>query len=140
MTKLNTYLTFDGNCADAMRFYERVLNGKLEMMTHGNSPMAAQATPANANRIMHARLAFDGGVLMASDSMAGQPYEGMHGFSIALMAPTAADAKRVYDALSDGGKIIMPLQKTFWSEAFGMLVDRFGAPWMVNVMDPNQPG
>ena len=92
--------------------------------------MAAQATPANANRIMHARLAFEGGVLMASDSMADHPYEGMHGFSMTLTHSTAADAKRVFEALAEGGKVTMPLQKTFWSEAFGMLVDRFGAPWM----------
>ena len=139
MLQLNTYLTFNGNCADAMRFYERTLNGKLEMMTHATSPMAGQASPENANRIMHARLMFDGGVLMASDTMAEHPYEGMNGFSIALHCPTGAEAKRVFDALADGGKVVMPFQKTFWSEGFGMLVDRFGAPWMLNVGSPDQP-
>src|SRR5688572_8935367 len=117
MPQLNAYLTFDGNCADAMRFYERTLNGKLEMMTHAQSPMAAQASPGNANRIMHARLVLDGGVLMASDSMADHPYEGMKGFSLTLGYPTALEAKRVFEALASEGKIIMPLQKTFWSEA-----------------------
>ena len=138
MSQLNTYLTFDGNCADAMRFYERTLNGKLEMMTHAQSPMAAQASPGDANRIMHARLVFDGGVLMASDSMTGHPYDGMKGFSLTLGYPTAPEAKRVFEALASEGRIIMPLQKTFWSEAFGMLVDRFGTPWMVNVLAPEQ--
>ena len=133
MPQLDAYLIFDGNCADAMRFYERTLGGKLEiMMTHAESPMAAQTPPGSADRILHARLVIDGRLLMASDSMVGQPYPGMNGFSVSLMYPKAADAKRVFDALAKGGKVTMPLQKTFWVEAFGMLVDRFGTPWMVN--------
>lgn len=132
MHQLNTYLFFDGNCADAMRFYERTLGGKLDLMTHAQAPTAAQAPPGSGDRIMHARLTIDGGILMASDSMAGQPYKGMHGFSLALQYPTASDARRLFDALSAGGKVTMPMQNTFWAEAFGMLVDRFGTPWMVN--------
>ena len=69
---------------------------------------------------------------MASDSMVGQPYGGMKGFSLSLVYPSVADAKRVFDALADGGRVSMPVQKTFWAEAFGMLVDRFGTPWMVS--------
>jgi PhnB protein len=133
MPQLDSYLFFNGTCADAMRFYERTLGGKIEMMmTHAQSPMGAQASPGNADRIMHARLVIDGRALMASDAMAGQPYEGMKGFSLALAYPTAAEAKKVFGALSDGGKVTMPMEKTFWAEAFGMLVDRFGTPWMVN--------
>ena len=132
MHQLNTYLFFDGTCADAMRFYERTLGGKLSLMTHAESPMAAQTPPGSADRIMHARLDFDGGMLMASDSMAGQTYEGMKGFSLSLIYPTAAEGGRMFDALAQGGHVIMPMQKTFWSEGFGMLVDRFGTPWMVN--------
>ena len=132
MHQLNTYLFFDGNCADAMRFYERTLGGKLSLMTHAESPMAAETPPGSANRILHARLDFDGGMLMASDSMVGQPYEGMKGFSLSLIYPTAAEGGRMFDALAQGGHVIMPMQKTFWSEGFGMLVDRFGTPWMVN--------
>src|SRR3979490_2196391 len=130
---LDAYLIFDGSCADAMRFYERTLGGKLEiLMTHAESPMAAQTPPASANRILHARLALDDRMLMASDSMVGQPYEGMKGFSLSLVYPTVAEAKRVFDALVKDGKVTMPLQKTFWVEAFGMLVDRFGTPRMCN--------
>ncbi|HMH19272.1 MAG TPA: VOC family protein [Burkholderiales bacterium] len=133
MSQLDAYLIFNGNCAEAMRFYERTLGGKLEvMMTHAESPMAGQTPPGSADRILHARLIIDGRILMASDSMVGQPYEGMKGFSLSLIYPRAADAKRAFDALAAGGKVTMPLQKTFWAEAFGMLVDRFGTPWMVN--------
>jgi PhnB protein len=129
----DAYLFFNGDCADAMRFYERTLGGKLEvMMTHAESPMAAQTPPGSADRILHARLVIDGRMLMASDAMVGQPYQGMNGFSLSLVYSKVADAKRVFDALAKGGKVTMPFQKTFWVEAFGMLVDRFGTPWMVN--------
>jgi PhnB protein len=132
MATLGTYLFFDGNCAEAMRFYERALGGKLEaLMTHAQSPVAAQTPPGSANRIMHASLNLGDHRLMASDAMPGH-YEGMKGFSLSLSYPTAAEAKRVFDALAEGGKVTMPLDKTFWAEAFGMLVDRFGTPWMVN--------
>ncbi len=133
MQKIDSYLFFDGNCADAMRFYERTLGGKLEMMTHAQSPVANQAPPGSADRIMHARLDFGGRVLMASDSMAGHPYDGMKGFSLSLSYPDVAQGKRIFDSLADGGRVTMPFQKTFWAEGFGMLVDRFGAPWMINV-------
>ena len=132
MLQLDTYLFFDGNCADAMRFYERTLGGKLQLMTHGDSPMAAQTPPGSANRIMHGRLELDGRLLMASDSMVGQPYEGMKGFSLSLIYPTVAEAQRIFAALAEGGQVTMPIAKTFWAEAFGMLVDRFGTAWMVN--------
>jgi len=132
MLQLDTYLTFDGNCAEAMRFYQRTLGGKLDLMTHAQSPMAGQTPAGSENRIMHARLVLDGRLLMASDSMAGHRYEGMKGFSLSLMYPTVAEAQRVFKALAEGGRVVMPLDKTFWAKAFGMLVDRFGTPWMVN--------
>jgi PhnB protein len=135
MPSVNPYLVFDGNCADAMRFYERVLGGKLErMMTFGEMPeQDKKPAPGTANRIAHARLDLKGGVLMASDTMPNYPYEGMKGFSVSLTYSTAAESKRIYDALAEGAKqVTMPFQKTFWSEGFGMLTDRFGTPWMVN--------
>jgi PhnB protein len=133
MPHVDPYLVFNGNCADAMRFYEKTLGGKLELMTHAQSPMADQAPPGSADKIMHAKLDLGGRALMASDAMVGQPYEGMHGFSLSLSYPNTAEAKKIFDALAQGGKVQMPLQKTFWTEGFGMLVDRFGTPWMLNV-------
>ena len=132
MAQFEAYLNFNGNCAEAMRFYERTFGGKLEMMTHGESPMAAQASPGAKDRIMHARLAIEGGVLMASDTMPEHPFEGMKGFALSLSYPTMAAAQKIFDVLAQGGQVQMPLQKTFWAEGFGMLVDRFGTPWMVN--------
>ena len=140
MTHLDPYLFFDGNCAEAMRFYERTLGGKIEMMmTHADAPPGEAPTPPGMrDRIMHARLVFGGGerVLMASDAMGGHPYNKMQGFSLSWSCATAAEAKRVFDALSQGGEVRMPLQKTFWAEAFGMAVDRFGTPWMVGCETP----
>ena len=129
----STYLFFHGNCADAMRFYERTLGGKLDIMTQGQSPVSDQLPPGSADRIMHARLIIDGGgVIMASDDRDSDDYKGMNGFSVSLVYPTAAEAKRVFEALGNGGRVTMPLGKSFWAEAFGMLVDRFGTPWMIN--------
>ena len=146
MPLLNAYIGFDGNCAEAMRFYERVLGGKIEMMmTNGESPMRDQMPPGNEDRIMHARLVLDQGTLMAGDAMVGgcdQSYEGMKGFSLTLSYMSASEAASVFDALSEGGKVTMPLQKTFWAESFGMLTDRFGTPWIINggLIDPQSAG
>ena len=132
MAQLDTYLFFDGTCADAMRFYQRILGGKLDMMTNAQSPVADQTPPGSGDRILHARLDIGGRLLMASDAMVGKPYEGMKGFSLSLIFATPDEAKRVFDALADGGRVVMPLDRTFWADAFGMLVDRFGTSWMVN--------
>jgi PhnB protein len=135
MPTLEAYLTFDGTCADAMRFYERTLGGRLEtLMTHADSPLADQAPPGSRDRILHARLVIDGRELMASDSPAGQPYAGMHGFSLSLTYGDLAEARRVFDALAEGGGVHMPLQKVFWADLFGMCVDRYGTPWMINAV------
>ena len=128
------YLGFNGNCADAMRFYERALNGKLEiLMTNGASPLAAHCPPDTHDRILHARLALpDAGILMAGDCPTSMPYEGIKGVSLTLNYDTTQEAERVFRALSEGGQITMPMQPAFWAKSWGMLVDRFGTPWIVN--------
>lgn len=133
MTQLNAYLSFDGNCAEAMRFYERVLRGKLEaLLTNAQTPAAEHAPPGNEDRIMHAYLVFDGCSIMAGDALVGRLYEGMKGFSMTLSYPEVADAERVFNELSEGGRVTMAFGPTFWAERFGMVVDRFGTPWIVN--------
>ncbi|MCK6430458.1 MAG: VOC family protein [Burkholderiaceae bacterium] len=128
------YLAFDGNCAEAMRFYERALGSKLEVLMSGaDSPMAAQIPKEHAHRILHARLALPGGgILFAGDAPAHVPYQGIKGVSLTLNYDTVAEARRVFDALAAGGQVTMPMQPAFWAKAWGMLVDRFGAPWIVN--------
>lgn len=133
MSPIHAYLTFDGNAAEAMRFYEKTLGGKMQMMmTMGEAPGAEQMPPDVKKRVMHASLAYGDGMLMASDTMPGQAYEGMKGFGVALTIETVADAQRVFDAFAEGGNVSMPFAKTFWVEAFGMVTDRFGTPWLIN--------
>jgi PhnB protein len=132
MPQINAYLNFNGNCAEAMRFYQQTFGGTLRQMTQGESPMADQLPPGDKQRILHAHLEFEGNVLMAADCMSGMPYNGMHGFGLALNLADAAAAQPLFEALAAGGKITLPLQKTFWAETFGMLTDRYGAHWMVN--------
>jgi PhnB protein len=130
--QLNPYLVFNGQCETAFKFYEKALGGKIEgMMTFGASPMAQQAPPDWKNKIMHARLVVDGQALMGSDAPPDR-YQKPAGFSVSLQVKDPGDAERVFQALAENGTIQMPIQKTFWSVRFGMLVDRFGIPWMIN--------
>ena len=128
------YLGFNGNCADAMRFYERALDGKLEiLMTNGQSPVASHCPPDSHDRIMHARLALPGGgILMAGDCPGNLPYDGIKGVAIALNYDTVDEAKQRFQTLAEGGQITMPLQETFWAKIWGMAVDRYGTPWIIN--------
>jgi PhnB protein len=129
------YLSFNGNCAEAMRFYERALKGKLVMMIrNADTPMAAQMPKEHADRITHARLALSGGgMLYAGDCPPSMPYSGIHGVGFALNYATVDEAKAAFNALAEGGgKVTMALQPTFWAKIFGMLTDRFGTPWIIN--------
>ena len=130
--QLNPYLHFNGKCETAFKFYERCLSGKIEaMISHAGTP-AEQNVPAEwRSKIMHARLIVNGDVLMGSDAPPDH-YKTPQGFSVALQFQDVKEAERVFNALGEGGKIGMPLQQTFWATRFGMLVDRFGIPWMIN--------
>ncbi|SRR5258707_4391809 len=128
----NPYLFFNGNCETAFKFYEQVLGGKIEgMMTHEGSPAADHVPAEWRKKIMHARMILDNGVLMGSDAPPGH-FQQPQGFSINLAINDLVAAERVFKALSTNGKVTMPLEKTFWAYRFGMLVDQFGIPWMVN--------
>jgi PhnB protein len=130
--QINAYLNFNGTCAEAFRFYEQVLGGTITMMqTHGESPMRDQVPPDWQDAVMHVSLSVGDQVLMGSDAP-GEYYEKPQGFSVSLGIQEAADAERIFNALAEGGQVKMPLQKTFWAGRFGMLVDRFGTPWIIN--------
>lgn len=132
MTKLNTYLFFDGQCEKAMRFYAKSLGGEVVMMLkNGDMAPENQMPGADPDLIMHARIAIGDQVLMASDAPKDR-YHKTQGVAVSVLVDTPADARRVFDALAQGGQIHMPLEKTFWAESFGMLVDQFGISWMVN--------
>jgi PhnB protein len=128
------YLGFDGNCAEAMKFYESVLGAKINsILTGADSPMASQIPKEFLDRVMNAQLELPGGYLLyAGDSPAHIPYEGIKGVSITLNYDTVEEAEAVFNALSEGGTVTMPFSPTFWAKKFGMLVDRFGVAWILN--------
>ncbi len=133
MIQWNPYLTFNGQCEAAFKFYERCLGGKIVMMMpFGESPSAEQVPPDDQDKIMHARLTVGTQTLMGSDAQPGQPYEGVKGCSIAMQVDTPEEAEHLFSALSEKGTILMPLQHTFWAVRFGMLTDQFGVPWLIN--------
>ena len=132
--QLNAYLLFKGNCEEAFKFYEECLGGKIEaMIPHAGTPAEQHVSAEWRDKIMHARLAVGDAVLMGSDAPLDR-FEEPKGFSVSLQINDPAEAERLFHALEEGGKVRMPLQQTFWAARFGMLVDRFGVPWMINCM------
>ena len=129
---MNPYLSFKGDCEAAFKFYERVLGGRIgDVFRYSGSPMADQVPPDWQDKIMHGSMTIDGHVLMGAD-MLPQQYQVPQGFSLSLHPKTVAEAERLFRALGEDGKIVVPLEKTFWAARFGMLVDCFGVPSMIN--------
>jgi PhnB protein len=130
--KLNTYLGFDGQCKEAFEFYAEVLGGKITFMTTWGETPSEQPIPEGLrDRIMHATLAVGDSVLMGADPPS-ERYERPKGASVSIHLNGTSEGERVFNALAGGGTVRMPFMKTFWSPGFGMCVDRFGTPWMVN--------
>jgi PhnB protein len=129
---LSPYLHFNGDCRAAFAFYAEVLRGRVEStLTYGESPMRDQTSADWRDKVMHSQLRLGDGVLMGSDSP--PPYHApMQGFSVTLVYEDPAEAERVFNALVEGGTARMAMQETFWAQRFGMVVDRFGVPWIIN--------
>lgn len=145
--QFNPYLNFDGTCAEAFAFYAKVFGGRIvHQSTFGEIPPTEEMPPlpeSAKGRIMHVHLQVGAQSLMGSDTMPVAPgqdpascgggYRKPQGLWVSIQAANAAEGHRVFDALAAGGAVAMPFAKTFWSEGFGMVTDRFGTPWMVNV-------
>jgi PhnB protein len=130
--QLNPYLSFNGQCETAFKFYEQCLGGKIEaMLTYGNSPMAEEVSSEWSDKIMHVSLIVGDKILMGSDNPP-EHYEETKGSSVLLGVEDSAEAERIFEKLAENGKVRMPIQETFWAARFGMLVDQFGIPWMIN--------
>ncbi|MEG4818142.1 VOC family protein [Microcoleus sp. K5-D4] len=133
MMQSNIYLFFDGECEAAFKFYEQCLGGKIDgMMTYGDAPMSEEIPSQQRDRIMHANLTVGSMVLMGSDTLPDD-FKKPQGFSVNLQFDDLVEAERIFQKLAENGTVKMPFQETFWSTRFGMLVDRFGTPWMINV-------
>lgn len=140
--KVQPYLFFEGRCEEAMAFYAQAIDAKLTFqMRYKDSPdptPPGMLPPGSENKIMHAAMTIGDMFVMASDgNVSGEP--NFEGFSLSLTVPDEATARRYFDALAAGGQVRMPLTKTFFSSAFGMLADRFGVGWMVLVDMPANP-
>ena len=133
---IQPYLFFNGNCEEALEFYRKGLGAEVEMMMRYNEspepPAPGTVPPGSDNKIMHACFRIGQTRVMASDDCAPQK-TGFQGFSLSLAVSTEKEADRFFAALADGGQVKVPLTKTFFSPKFGMLEDRFGVGWMINV-------
>jgi len=130
--QVNPYLFYNGNCEAALKFYQKVLGARIEQTFTYDSASEPMPMPPEWNKkIMHAKISIDGEVIMASDAPPGNFHQ-PQGFSVSLQVEDPADAARRFKALAEGGSINMPFEKTFFSKGFGMCVDQFGIPWMVN--------
>jgi len=129
--KLHTYLNYGGNCAEAFRFYEKHLGGKIiMMMTHGEQPGPSEVSPDLKKAILHASMTIGETQLFASD-VPPERFQAMRSVYLSLAFDSSGEAERIYALLSDGGEIFMPMEETFFAFRFGMLRDRFGTSWMI---------
>ncbi len=125
------YIHFQGNCREAMETYAQIFGGKLEIMTYDDAPDATEAMKASG-LVMHSTLHLGDRMLHASDFPPGHTGEPQQAVTISHIAPTDAEARRLFAALAKGGTLMMEYQPTFWSDGFGMLKDRFGTSWMIS--------
>ena len=135
--KVQTYVTFGGRCEEALEFYKKAVGAEVkDLLRWKDSPDAAmQPPPGYEEKVMNASFRIGDTELMADDGMGAKEVE-FKGMTLALSVADDAEAKRVFTALGEGGSVQMPLTKTFWTSSFGMLTDKFGVPWMVNVDTP----
>ena len=129
--RISAHLTFPGTCEAAFQFYERVLGGELHLTRHADTPGAGALPPDWRGKIVHATLSLPHGELLGTD-VPPEGWEKPTGFFLLLGYPDRATAERTFAALSKDGVVKMPLQRTFWSSAFGVVVDRFGVAWEIN--------
>lgn len=128
---LTPYLTFNGNAAEAMKFYHSIVGGELSMQTFGEAKMAQ--SPADEKRIIHARLKNESLVLMASDSMPSRAAKFGDNVQMSISGDDHDRLTKAFNGLAQGGKVVMPLAKQFWGDTYGQLTDKFGVHWMVNI-------
>jgi len=137
--QVNPYLNFNGQCEEAFTLYARVLGGQLGNIFRYTGTSLAHQVPADwQDKVMHGSVTVGGQELMGAD-VAPDRYEAPKGFSLSIQIKDAAEAERIFRELSDAGSMVMPLEKTFWAERFGMVIDRFGIPWMINCEASGQP-
>ena len=137
--QMHPYLNFKGQCEAAFKLYERCLDGQLgEIFRYAGTSLADQVPADWQDKVMHGSVTVGGQELMGAD-VAPDRYEPLKGFSLSIQIEDTAEAERIFRELSHAGSMVMPLEKTFWAERFGMVIDRFGIPWMINCEASGQP-
>ena len=130
--QVNPYLSFKGDCEAAFEFYAKCLGGELgAMFRYAGSPLANQVPADWQDKVMHGSVLVGEQVLMGGDVAPGS-YEEPKGFSLSIQIKSTAEAERIFHELGNDGRVVLPLEKTFWAARFGMVVDRFGIPWLIN--------
>ena len=130
--ELNAYVSFKGDCEEAFECYEEILGAKRGLIfRYADSPMADVVPGGWETKVMHGSVTIGGQRLEGAD-VPPERYEAPKGFSLSINVPTAGEAERLFKQLAEEGRVVYPIEKTFWSERFGMVIDRFGVPWMIN--------
>lgn len=135
--QIQPYLFFNGDCEQALAFYHRTLGGViLHLMRVSDAPGDLQCPISDPHKILHAELKLGDSVLMMSDGNADQPAAPSRSFALSIPAPSLTQGEKWFNALAEGGQVTVPFGETFWAAGFGMLTDKFGIPWMINVEHP----
>jgi PhnB protein len=144
MATLNIYLTFNGNCEEAFKFYQSVFGGEIPYMGRFKDMPPGEESklnPGEENRIMHVSLPISKETMLMGSDTGGEWASGYtqgNNFSISITAESREEAEKLFNGLSNGGMVTMPLNKTFWADSFGMLTDKFGINWMMSFSEAQQ--
>jgi len=134
--QLDTYVFFNGNCAEALALYQAAFGAQIDtLIRFRDTPDAANVPAEWHDKVMHAMFSLGSSEVMVSDGQFGQPPKEYHGFTFSIAADDAESGERTFNILSEGGTVITPWQSTFFTAGFGMLKDRFGVPWLINVVN-----
>lgn len=132
MPQINAYLTFNGNCQQAMEFYQDALGGELELQSVGGFPVEARCATGELHQIMHASLTRNGMVLMGTDMIGPGGFKPGNTMSLSLLCDSEEEINTFFSNLSEGGQVVEPLAKQVWGALFGVLIDKYGVAWMLN--------
>ena len=136
--EMNPILSFKGDCEAAFKFYERALGAQIgAIFRYAGTPLASGVPEDWSDKVMHGNITI-GNRLVQGGDFPPQQYDAPKGFSLSLQLTDASEAERIFQELAEGGEVRMPLEKTFWAERFGMVVDRFGIPWLINCEGSSQ--
>jgi PhnB protein len=139
--QLDTYLFFNGDCADALALYQTAFDAQIHnLIRFRDTPDSANVAPEWQDKVMHGLFSVGPNAIMVSDGQFGQPKKDYAGFTLSIAASDAASGERIFSALAEGGEILTPWQSTFFTAGFGMLKDRFGVPWLINVVTEAELG